>query len=343
MLTRRIDQLAGAALLAAGLVVAAGCSRVPDDGQITQSIQSQIRKDTAINGQVSVQSAGGVVTLSGQVSSDAERALAAREAADTAGVKQVINNLTVGPPPPETAATPAQPARERRRPAAREPRQEVAANAPPAEPAQPVAPAPSMAPPPEPEPAPAEPPPPAPLPPPPAPQKRTIPAGAILSVRLIDALDSARNKVGDTFHATLNAPIRLDGEVVAASGADVEGRVVDASNAGRFSGHSELKLELTKLTVRGHVYALNTEDYQRASGGRGKGTAETVGGGAALGAIIGAIAGGGRGAAIGTLAGAGAGGAARGARKGKGISFPSETVLSFKLQEPVTVVTMPRE
>jgi hypothetical protein len=156
-------------------------------------------------------------------------------------------------------------------------------------------------------------------------------------VRLVDSIDSAKNKPGDTFRATLNAPIRVDGDVAVPAGADVEGRIVDASNAGRFSGHSELKLELTKLTIHGNVYELQTADYDRADKGRGKGTAETVGGGAALGAIIGAIAGGGKGAAIGTVAGAGAGGAARGVKGGKAMKFPSESVLSFRLSQSITV------
>ena len=173
--------------------------------------------------------------------------------------------------------------------------------------------------------------------------KYTIPAGKTIAIRLIDALDSTKNKEGDTFRATLQSPIRIDGEVAVPSGADVEGRVVDVANAGRFTGHAELKLSLTKLTSHGHVYPLNTEDYDSSGGGRGKGTAETVGGGAALGAIIGAIAGGGKGAGVGTLAGAGAGGVARGVKKGKGITFPSETVLTFKLTDPVTVTTMPGE
>jgi hypothetical protein len=174
---------------------------------------------------------------------------------------------------------------------------------------------------------------------PPPPAKYTIAEGTTLSVRLVDSIDSSRNKVGDTFRATLNAPIRVDGDVAVPAGADVEGRIVDASNAGRFSGHSELKLELTKLTFHGNTYQLQTADYDRSGNGRGKGTAETVGGGAALGAIIGAIAGGGRGAAIGTVAGAGAGGAARGAKGGQAIRFPSETVMSFRLEQPVTVTS----
>jgi hypothetical protein len=63
-----------------------------------------------------------------------------------------------------------------------------------------------------------------------------------------------------------------------------------------------------------------------------------VGGGAALGAIIGGLAGGGKGAAIGATVGAGAGTGVSAATKGQQIKLPSETVLNFQLQSPVTVV-----
>ncbi len=71
--------------------------------------------------------------------------------------------------------------------------------------------------------------------------------------------------------------------------------------------------------------------------GRGKRTAATVGGGAALGAIIGGIAGGGKGAAIGAGAGAAAGTGVQGVTKGQKVELPSETVLDFQLAQPVTV------
>jgi hypothetical protein len=162
----------------------------------------------------------------------------------------------------------------------------------------------------------------------------------VLSVRLIDPLDSSKNRSGDTFRASLDSPIRENGEVIVPAGVEVEGRIVDASNAGRYEGHSELQLELTKLISRGEVYSLHTEQFGREDKGRGKGTAETVGAGAVIGAIIGGIAGGGKGAAIGTISGAGAGGVARAAGKPKPVEFPSETVLSFRLQDPVTVGPM---
>jgi len=57
-----------------------------------------------------------------------------------------------------------------------------------------------------------------------------------------------------------------------------------------------------------------------------------------IGAIIGAIAGGGKGAAIGAAAGGGLGGGVQAATKGQQIKLPSETVLNFTLQAPLTVV-----
>ena len=115
--------------------------------------------------------------------------------------------------------------------------------------------------------------------PPPAPVKHMLPAGTVLTVRLIDSLDSSKNRSGETFRASLDSPIRENGEVVVPAGMEVEGRIVEASNAGRYSGHSELQLELTKLISRGEVYSLHTEEFGRAEQGRGKGTAETVGAG----------------------------------------------------------------
>lgn len=345
------EKLAATGLCVTGLMLSVACSRQVDDKQIVQAIQSEIQKDNAITGEVTIESKRGVVTLNGHVTNEAARKLAAREAAGAAGVTEVVNNLTVQGPPADLAAAPA-PSRPVRERADREPRrlarerherpseprhEEIATATPP--PPQPLPmsnPAPAVSPAPPPEPAAVSTPPPAPAPPP-APTKYTIPSGTVLSVRLIDSIDSSRNRVGDTFRGTLNAPIRIDGDLAVASGAEVEGRLVDASNAGRYTGHSELKLELTKLVVRGEAYPLQTTDFARSGNGRGKGTAETVGGGAALGAIIGALGGGGRGAAIGTIAGAGAGGAVRGAKGAEPIRLPSETVLSFTLQQPVTV------
>ena len=93
----------------------------------------------------------------------------------------------------------------------------------------------------------------------------------------------------------------------------------------------------SELIVNGKSYPIETDQFTREGSSRGKATAAKVGGGAALGAIIGGIAGGGKGAAIGATVGAGAGTGVSAATKGQQIKVPSETVLTFRLQRPVTV------
>jgi len=121
------------------------------------------------------------------------------------------------------------------------------------------------------------------------------------------------------------------------AGADITGRVAEDKSAGHFAGKSVIALELTRLSFHGHSYSLVTDQYTREGNSRGKRTAATIGGGAALGAVIGAIAGGGKGAAIGSVAGAGAGTAVQGVTKGKQVKVEPEAVLAFRLQDPVTV------
>ena len=179
--------------------------------------------------------------------------------------------------------------------------------------------------------------PPAPAPPPP-PQKVTIPAGTTLAVRLVDAIDSEQNKAGETFKATLNSPLSVEGDVAIPAGYDVEGHLVDVKSAGKFAGQSVVVLQLDRISVGGKSYSIQTDEYKREGSSRGKNTAAKVGAGAAIGAIIGGIAGGGKGAGIGAAAGGGLGGGVQAATKGQQIKLPSETVLNFTLQNPLTVI-----
>ena len=165
----------------------------------------------------------------------------------------------------------------------------------------------------------------------------TVPAGTPIVVRMIDTVDSERNRVGDAFLASLEEPIVVDDQVVASKGADVEGRLSEVKEAGRIAGKSELLLELTAITINGQRYAISTGNYEVAGEGRGKRSARVIGGGAAIGAVIGAIAGGGKGAAIGAATGAGAGTAIQVLTKGEQVRVPSETRLSFDLNRPLVV------
>ncbi|SRR5258708_5732924 len=170
----------------------------------------------------------------------------------------------------------------------------------------------------------------------------TIPAGQSLLVRMIDGVDSSKNHVGDVFHASLETDLTVGSSIVARKGTDVYGRLAEAKEAGHLAGSSELQLELTRIVIDGRDYPVVSSDYTLQGKGRGKNTAEKVGGGAALGAIIGAIAGGGKGAAIGAGVGAGAGGAVQVLTRGQQVKVPSETVLEFRLQQPATVAPTQR-
>lgn len=341
-------------VLAIILSLGLGCARKPDDTKISGDVQSKFSQDSGLSSkQLSVQSANGVVTLSGTVDNDAQRDAASRQASTVPGVKEVVNNLVVGnaaaaAPPAETEKTavesPVQaPPSSKAKPAAGRAAEKKSARVKTPEPpaSELTNPAPSQmmaeAAPPSARPADNTPP-----PPPPAPKKYIIDQGTQLTVRLIDPIDSEKNQTGETFRATLNAPITSDGEEAVPSGVELTGHLVSVKSAGKFAGQSEVVLQLDSFSSGGKTYNIQTDQYRKQGSSRGKNTAEKVGGGAALGAIIGAIAGGGKGAAIGAAAGAGVGGGVQAATKSQQIKLPSETVLNFTLQAPVTVMQAPK-
>jgi hypothetical protein len=174
---------------------------------------------------------------------------------------------------------------------------------------------------------------PAPPPPPPV----VIAAGTNVTVRLVDSLSSKTSSPGDSFSATLEDPVVVDGNTVIPAGARAKGTVVDAKPLGRFKGGASLEVRLTSVTINGNPTSVQTAAVSRTEKGKGKRTAVMAGGGSALGGIIGGIAGGGKGAAIGLLAGAGAGGAGAAFTGNKDIVLPAESALTFQLTAPLQV------
>ena len=167
-------------------------------------------------------------------------------------------------------------------------------------------------------------------------QYTTIPAGTTVFIRMIDSVDSKQNKIGDTFHASLESALVVGNTEVAPRGADAYGKLTQAKQAGKISGAPELTLELTGIRIGDRIVPLDSTDYDVAGKGRGKQSAERIGGGAVVGTIIGAIAGGGKGAAIGGVVGAGAGTAVQVSTHGETVRVPSETLLEFRLQQDVS-------
>jgi hypothetical protein len=172
---------------------------------------------------------------------------------------------------------------------------------------------------------------------PPGPSKVTVPAGTRILIRMIDSVDSEKQKAGYRFTASLETNLQVEDMVVAPRGTTVYGRLTTAKEAGRMSGGAELTLELTDIVINGTANPLLTSTYELKSKGKGSKTAKRIVGGAGLGALIGGIAGGGTGAAIGLAAGAATGTVVSAATKGQQVSVPSESLLEFRLEQPVTL------
>jgi hypothetical protein len=310
------------------------------DQSLATDIQAKLySNDTTRAANIKVSVANGVVTLSGDVPNSDAALQAMTVANNTTGIKSVNNQMKVAdsaasavvPPPQNLAATP-QPANVP--PLGGPAPMGLAPVAPPA----PVAPNPAPLPPPAAQTARAEPRPERVVPPtPPPPVRITIPAGVAISVRMIEGIDTGHNHEGETFRASLSAPITHGDRVVVPVGAGATVLLTEAKGAGRIKGSSALELRVTSIVYRGERVPIETGVYEAKGNARGKQTAIRTGIGAAAGALIGGLAGGGKGAGIGAAAGGGAGVGLQLLTHGKQIKIPSETEIGFTLAAPVVL------
>jgi hypothetical protein len=172
------------------------------------------------------------------------------------------------------------------------------------------------------------------------PPRLTIKPGTYVSVRINQWLSSDRNQKGDTFTATLNQPIVVDGIVVAQRGQTVYGQVSEAQKAGRVEGTSRLGLQLTQLSLVDGNQASVQSQMVTTNGPHSNGRdAAAIGGTTALGAIIGAGVNGGVGAGVGAGAGAVVGIIGVMLTRGRPTVIYPESVLTFQIQAPVDIAT----
>src|SRR5580698_6423697 len=132
----------------------------------------------------------------------------------------------------------------------------------------------------------------------------TVPAGTRLLVRMMESVETGRNRAGTLFTARLQGNLMAGNQIVARDGAIVHGRVSQSSSAGRVAGRSELQLELTDIMVNNSLFPIFSTDYSVSGGNSFGRSARRTLTGAGLGTAIGAIGGNaGRGAAIGAVGG----------------------------------------
>ena len=190
---------------------------------------------------------------------------------------------------------------------------------------------------PSPAPAPQPPLPAAPAPPAISADADEIPAGTAVTIRMIDGVDSKTAQPGQTFRASIDEPIMAGAETVVPRGADAMTKLVEMKEPGKIAGGGQLTLSLVSINIDGQAVDVNSQSVTQTGESRKGQSAKVIGGTAALGAIIGALAAGGKGAAIGAVAGGGAGTAAQVLTKGTEVRIPSETRLTFTLDQAVPV------
>jgi hypothetical protein len=179
---------------------------------------------------------------------------------------------------------------------------------------------------------------PTPKPPPPP---VVLPAGTVISVRIDQPISAKSSQVGQAFQAVVAQPISSHGHTAIPADATVAGKIAQAKQGGKIKGESELALQLTSIRVHGVSYPISTDQYLQQQKGKGGRTAKLGVGAGAAGAVIGGIAGGGKGAAIGGLVGGGAGVAGSAMTGNKELVIPAESVVQFKLAQPLRLASNP--
>ncbi|HWR36738.1 MAG TPA: hypothetical protein VN622_12790 [Clostridia bacterium] len=170
-------------------------------------------------------------------------------------------------------------------------------------------------------------------------QYGVIPAGTTISIRTDNEIKAEQPQVGMTYPARISEDvIGQNGAVLIPRNSPAQIAVVDTGQG--TGGKSDMALAVQSVTLNGQTRMLQTNAVQGENDrglGANKRTGKYVGGGALVGTLLGAIAGGGKGAAIGAAIGAAGGAGAQVLTRGDHINVPAETVLTFKLDQPVTL------
>ena len=169
-----------------------------------------------------------------------------------------------------------------------------------------------------------------------SPRIATLPQGSMVRVRTQTTISTREARNGETIQANLDAPLVVNGIVLAPRGAEVTLAVADSDPGGRVKGRARIGLRLVSLPVAGERRSVVASTYWHEAAGTKKKDIAKIGILSGIGAAVGAIAGGGKGAAIGAGAGGGAGTAVVLSTHGDAAVVPAESVIQFRLEQPVS-------
>ncbi len=104
------------------------------------------------------------------------------------------------------------------------------------------------------------------------PSATKLPEGTPIPVRLESALSSASWHTGDTFKATVDEPVVIDGQTLVARGTPATGRVLEAkasaTSLGRSTEPGYLRIVLVSLNVGGRPVMIETSSIFAKGGSR---------------------------------------------------------------------------
>jgi hypothetical protein len=167
-----------------------------------------------------------------------------------------------------------------------------------------------------------------------------IPEGTDIVIRTDDSIRSGQESSGQVYPATIEQDVYgTSGSVAIPAGTRAK-LVVSNVRSGGAVHSPELVLDLYSVDVHGEEYRVDSSsvtENNRSGLGMNRRTAEYTGGGAGIGALMGAVFGGGKGAGIGALAGAGGGALTQLFTRGKQISVPAETAMTFRLERTLVL------
>jgi hypothetical protein len=167
-----------------------------------------------------------------------------------------------------------------------------------------------------------------------------LPVGTNIVVRTANSIQAGSESSGKLYPATIEQAVYGSSGHVAIPAGTAAKLVVSNVRGGGAVGSAELILDLYSIEVHGEEYRVDSssvKENNKSGLGANRRTAELTGGGAGLGALLGAVFGGGKGAGIGALAGAGGGALTQLFTRGKHISVPAETVLTFRLEQTLVL------
>jgi len=161
--------------------------------------------------------------------------------------------------------------------------------------------------------------------------------GTNLTIQLQEGVSSDRNHSGDTFRASLDSPLVVDGVVLGERGAQVVGQIEKAKRARLLGSRADLSLRLTEITIAdGQRVRIETSPWEEKGARKSIADTPRMAAGAALGAVVGALTGAARGAGFVSDDGGARKSTLMGGDK-KSLVLTTGARLTFLVARPVTI------